>query len=296
VLNLLLDRNTLISLIVVFGFTAVATLRFGQTWLEWSRDKYEAVFNAFSDNLLDRSLQGRLCQAVPVDVVITWVNGSDPVFADSLKHAREDRDREAKKRKSAASKQAQAGCPYDDCVASHMLVVESADGVRPFDLSDVVARNAHLAAAVEAATRPLQCEDHFQNKSVISFRSVEAAIKSINASSRISLSSDNYEVKNEKSEPHLITSQLSNLNCLILSTFRLLGILRFGFSIPYPTRNFISVWIDGGQSTLYEVKCPTVDSWRLVHCRFQDICSYALDVLWLGDRSTCGELWMGDCG
>ena len=39
-------------------------LSFGEAWLEWSADKYAAVFNHFSDNIAGRSLQGRLCQYV----------------------------------------------------------------------------------------------------------------------------------------------------------------------------------------------------------------------------------------
>lgn len=32
----------------------------------------------------------RLCQPVPIDVVFTWVNGSDPRMIADLKHARTD--------------------------------------------------------------------------------------------------------------------------------------------------------------------------------------------------------------
>ncbi|XP_020291371.1 N-acetylglucosamine-1-phosphotransferase subunits alpha/beta isoform X2 [Pseudomyrmex gracilis] len=53
-------------------------------WLTWSKEKYEAVFHSFNDNILERSFQKQLCQHVPIDVVYTWVNGSDPVFLESL--------------------------------------------------------------------------------------------------------------------------------------------------------------------------------------------------------------------
>ena len=46
--------------------------------MEWSKEKYAAVFNSFSDNVAGRSYQSRLCLPVPIDVVYTWVNGSDP--------------------------------------------------------------------------------------------------------------------------------------------------------------------------------------------------------------------------
>lgn len=56
-----------------------------QVWLAWSKEKYEAVFHSFNDNILGKSFQKKLCQHVPIDVVYTWVNGSDPIFIDNLK-------------------------------------------------------------------------------------------------------------------------------------------------------------------------------------------------------------------
>ncbi|PSN30812.1 hypothetical protein C0J52_26045 [Blattella germanica] len=55
-----------------------------QVWMTWSQEKYQAVFNSFSDNIVGKSLQRKLCQTVPVDVVYTWVNGSDPVLLQQL--------------------------------------------------------------------------------------------------------------------------------------------------------------------------------------------------------------------
>ena len=55
-----------------------------QVWIEWSKEKYEAVFHSFNDNILGISFQKKLCQHVPIDVVYTWVNGSDPVFLQNL--------------------------------------------------------------------------------------------------------------------------------------------------------------------------------------------------------------------
>ncbi|KAL0122045.1 hypothetical protein PUN28_007081 [Cardiocondyla obscurior] len=55
-----------------------------QVWLIWSKEKYEAVFHSFNDNILGKSFQKKLCQHVPIDVVYTWVNGSDPAFLHSL--------------------------------------------------------------------------------------------------------------------------------------------------------------------------------------------------------------------
>lgn len=114
-LHLLVDRTTFLALVATFVLLLVSTLSFGEAWLQWSADKYAALFNSFSDNLAGRSLQNRLCQYVPIDVVYTWVNGSDPLFRDSLKHAKE----KVKHRKSVVEK-----CPFQDCVPSHYLTTQ----------------------------------------------------------------------------------------------------------------------------------------------------------------------------
>ena len=77
-LDILLDRTSLLTLLALLAFIVVSAFQFGEAWLQWSADKYADVFNGFSDNLAGRSLQRRLCQYVPIDVVYTWVNGSDP--------------------------------------------------------------------------------------------------------------------------------------------------------------------------------------------------------------------------
>ena len=115
-LNLLSDRTTFLAVIGSAALLIVSFLSFGEAWLQWSADKYAAIFNSFSDNLAGRSLQSRLCQHVPIDVVYTWVNGSDPLFQDGLKHAKE-RLRNDPKRKLRLL----TSCPFENCVPSHYL-------------------------------------------------------------------------------------------------------------------------------------------------------------------------------
>ncbi|KAH9518792.1 hypothetical protein Btru_006280 [Bulinus truncatus] len=57
-------------------------------WLEWSHEKYEAVFNSFSDNIAGRSFRERLSVPLPIDVVYTWVNGTDPDLTRQLEMVR----------------------------------------------------------------------------------------------------------------------------------------------------------------------------------------------------------------
>ena len=71
-LSLLSDRATFLSVIFSVILLVISFLHFSEVWLQWSHDKYLALFNGFSDNLLGRSLQPRLCQHIPIDVVYTW--------------------------------------------------------------------------------------------------------------------------------------------------------------------------------------------------------------------------------
>lgn len=52
-----------------------------------------------------------------MDAVFTWVNGSDPVFLDDLKHEKE--------RLTASHRRVPLkGCPFAGCVPSHMLALD----------------------------------------------------------------------------------------------------------------------------------------------------------------------------
>jgi UDP-N-acetylglucosamine-lysosomal-enzyme len=78
--------------------------------MTWSQEKYGTVFNSFSDNIVGKSLQSKLCQNVPIDVVYTWVNGSDPILLQQLQQYRLQLQEEASKK-----------CPYANCVPSHII-------------------------------------------------------------------------------------------------------------------------------------------------------------------------------
>ena len=66
--------------------TLTSAFQFGEVVVEWSVQKYAATFNAYHDNIHSRSYQKRLCLPIPIDIVYTWVNGSDPkLLADLAK-------------------------------------------------------------------------------------------------------------------------------------------------------------------------------------------------------------------
>ncbi|XP_033190663.1 N-acetylglucosamine-1-phosphate transferase subunits alpha and beta [Bombus vancouverensis nearcticus] len=83
--DLLSYKYSLLVILTAFTCIFIGIVHFGEMWITWSKEKYEAVFHSFNDNILGISFQKKLCQHVPIDVVYTWVNGSDPVFLKNLK-------------------------------------------------------------------------------------------------------------------------------------------------------------------------------------------------------------------
>jgi hypothetical protein len=103
-------------------------------------------------------LQGRLCQYVPIDIVYTWVNGSDPVFLDDLKHAKE-------KLKGSKDRVLLQGCPYEYCISSNMLTAESL--LPPSTRKKLIKeQNEHMASLNKVVDTRLACGDYVQNRSV----------------------------------------------------------------------------------------------------------------------------------
>ncbi|KFO30294.1 N-acetylglucosamine-1-phosphotransferase subunits alpha/beta [Fukomys damarensis] len=64
--------------------------------LEWSRDQYHVLFDSYRDNVAGKSFQSRLCLPVPIDVVYTWVNGTDLGLLKELQQVREQMEEEQK--------------------------------------------------------------------------------------------------------------------------------------------------------------------------------------------------------
>lgn len=179
VYTILGDRNILITLIIISGLVLVSLFQFGEAWLEWSADKYEAVFNSFSDNLVGRSLQSKLCQYVPVDVVYTWVNGSDPEFLEDLKHAKE----------ILANSQGRVllqGCPYSSCVPSHILALEEQirTGIK---VGTLIEDNPFMKGLLEVLNHKLICGKHVENRTLLYFKNVSLSTAAISVNNSISV-------------------------------------------------------------------------------------------------------------
>ncbi|XP_059170682.1 N-acetylglucosamine-1-phosphotransferase subunits alpha/beta-like [Physella acuta] len=84
VYDLLSHKYGILLLLAGAVLITTSALHFGEAWLEWSQEKYEAVFNSFSDNIAGKSFRDRLTVPLPIDVVYTWVNGSDPALTREL--------------------------------------------------------------------------------------------------------------------------------------------------------------------------------------------------------------------
>lgn len=147
--------------------TLISAFQFGEVVLEWSMQKYAVTFNTYHDNILGNSYQNRLCLPIPIDIVYTWVNGSDPKLLSDLErlklqleleqnrttlqeiaqlrttNATDDeiaqvllkkaleKKNKAKGKTGKNDQVANSRCPFTNCVSAYSVIVE--DGL-PGDL------------------------------------------------------------------------------------------------------------------------------------------------------------------
>ena len=54
--------------------------------LNWDRERFDLRLEALhdTDNIAGRSFEERMCLPLPIDIVYTWVNGSDPQLLADL--------------------------------------------------------------------------------------------------------------------------------------------------------------------------------------------------------------------
>ncbi|KAK2539662.1 Gnptab [Columba guinea] len=113
----------------------VSALQFGEVVLEWSRDQYHVMFDSYRDNVAGKSFQNRLCLPMPIDVVYTWVNGTDVELIKELQQVREQMEEEQKIMREILGKNAteptkkserQLECLLTHCIKVPMLVLDPA--------------------------------------------------------------------------------------------------------------------------------------------------------------------------
>ncbi|XP_029017081.1 N-acetylglucosamine-1-phosphotransferase subunits alpha/beta [Betta splendens] len=106
----------------------VSAFQFGEVVVEWSRDQYHVLFDSYRDNVGGKSFQSRLCLPMPIDVVYTWVNGTDTALLKELKAVKEQLIEEQKALRERLGKNASetTEVPKDsakpECLLSHCIV------------------------------------------------------------------------------------------------------------------------------------------------------------------------------
>ncbi|XP_060742394.1 N-acetylglucosamine-1-phosphotransferase subunits alpha/beta isoform X5 [Tachysurus vachellii] len=104
----------------------VSAFQFGEVVLEWSRDQYHVLFDSYRDNVAGKSFQTRLCLPMPIDVVYTWVNGTDADLLKDLHTVKQQLEEEQRKlreklgRNGSDATEAPRGRP--ECLLSHCIV------------------------------------------------------------------------------------------------------------------------------------------------------------------------------
>lgn len=106
----------------------VSAFQFGEVLVEWSRDQYHVLFDSYRDNVGGKSFQSRLCLPMPIDVVYTWVNGTDVALLKELKTVKEQLEEEQRALRERLGKNASGTTevPKDsvkpECLLSHCII------------------------------------------------------------------------------------------------------------------------------------------------------------------------------
>uniref|UniRef100_A0A7N8XDS5 N-acetylglucosamine-1-phosphotransferase subunits alpha/beta n=1 Tax=Mastacembelus armatus TaxID=205130 RepID=A0A7N8XDS5_9TELE len=105
----------------------VSAFQFGEVVVEWSRDQYHVLFDSYRDNVGGKSFQSRLCLPMPIDVVYTWVNGTDTALLKELKVVKEQLEEEqrALRERLGKNQNETTEVPKDrwpECLLSHCII------------------------------------------------------------------------------------------------------------------------------------------------------------------------------
>ena len=119
--DILSRRYGALLVYLVFILCLLTVFQFSEVLIIWSSEKYAAVFNSFSDNIGGKSLQKRLCLPLPIDVVYTWVNGSDPKLLSDLHLFKQKFENELGVNSTLSS-----DCTFMDCIPANGIVIEPA--------------------------------------------------------------------------------------------------------------------------------------------------------------------------
>ncbi|ESO99577.1 hypothetical protein LOTGIDRAFT_238796 [Lottia gigantea] len=117
VYDILSHKNGTLIVFIGLIIIIVSAFHFGEAVIEWSHEKYATVFNSYSDNIGSKSFRKRLCLPVPIDVVYTWVNGTDPALLKQLSQLRYEL-------KEEITSTQETKCTFHNCVPSNLVVLD----------------------------------------------------------------------------------------------------------------------------------------------------------------------------
>ncbi|XP_069376510.1 N-acetylglucosamine-1-phosphotransferase subunits alpha/beta isoform X1 [Paralichthys olivaceus] len=137
----------------------VSAFQFGEVVVEWSRDQYHVLFDSYRDNVGGKSFQSRLCLPMPIDVVYTWVNGTDTALLKELKTVKEQLEEEQRALRERLGKNAsettevpkdsvKPECLLSHCILAPMLALEPALPAN-VSLKELPSLSASFSAAKE---------------------------------------------------------------------------------------------------------------------------------------------------
>ncbi|XP_059182259.1 N-acetylglucosamine-1-phosphotransferase subunits alpha/beta [Centropristis striata] len=137
----------------------VSAFQFGEVVVEWSRDQYHVLFDSYRDNVGGKSFQSRLCLPMPIDVVYTWVNGTDVALLKELKTVKEQLEEEQKALRERLGRNVsettevpkesvKPECLLSHCILAPMLAVEPALPAN-VSLKELPALSSSFSAAKE---------------------------------------------------------------------------------------------------------------------------------------------------
>ncbi|XP_039647468.1 N-acetylglucosamine-1-phosphotransferase subunits alpha/beta isoform X2 [Perca fluviatilis] len=137
----------------------VSAFQFGEVVVEWSRDQYHVLFDSYRDNVGGKSFQSRLCLPMPIDVVYTWVNGTDMALLKELKTVKEQLEEEHRALRERLGKNAsettelpkesvKPECLLSHCIIAPMLALDPALPAN-ITLKELPSLSASFSAAKE---------------------------------------------------------------------------------------------------------------------------------------------------
>lgn len=121
----------LVAVVLTIFFTVFAVGFWCAHWLDQVNLAAYTSLNVFTDNIRDENLLERMSSGLPIDVVYTWVNGSDPKLLEGLK---------------TLSSGIQDSCPLSHCLpAPYISLLDSSVSKALLKIIPSVVEVAHLS-------------------------------------------------------------------------------------------------------------------------------------------------------